>query len=52
MAGNGRNSWEEKACVRKPPRISHEKLSKNGSLTAKKRNEKWRFQNEKQAKPK
>ena len=32
-----------------PPRISHEKWSKNGGIFAKKRNEKWRFWNEKHA---
>jgi hypothetical protein len=41
MAEKGRNGWEERACARK-----------NGSLTAKKRNDERRFQNEKQAKPK
>jgi hypothetical protein len=43
MAENGRNGWEERACARTPPRISHEKWSKNGSLSVKKRNGKRRF---------
>jgi hypothetical protein len=37
MAKNGRNGWEEGACARTPPGISHKIWLKKGSLTAKKK---------------
>jgi hypothetical protein len=51
MAENGRNGWKERACDRTPPRISHEKWSKNGSLTAKKRNENGAFKTKSRLSP-